>query len=159
MNGDLLWASAPDVEVGTEKPVALTFRHAMHRLTVNYTILDESIDATQIETYCTAHASCRVQLAEGRLIQHDTKETFMALGQKVKFLLLPQSTSEVTLEIRAGKTTKIWKLSEAGNSCPELESGKELTVELTVQEGKIVVSGLSVEGWGDQGTIEGDIIL
>lgn len=155
--GDLLWASAPDVEVGSEQPVALTFRHAMHRLVVKYTVEDPSVEASTIETNCTAYTSCRVDLAGQRLIQTGTKGSVSATGEQVQFLVLPQLTDEVTLEIRAGETSKSWKLSETDFAYPELEGGKQVTVHLKIKAGEITLSGLTIEGWGDQGTIEDEI--
>ena len=38
-------------------------------------------------------------------------------------------------------------------------SGKELTVKLTVRDGKILFAGMTIEGWGNQGTVDGEIIL
>lgn len=155
--GDLLWASAPDVEVGSEQPVALTFRHAMHRLVVKYTVEDPLVEASTIETNCTAYTSCRVDLAGQRLIQTGTKGSVSATGEQVQFLVLPQLTDEVTLEIRAGETSKSWKLSETDFAYPELEGGKQVTVHLKIKAGEITLSGLTIEGWGDQGTIEDEI--
>lgn len=155
--GDLLWASAPDVEVGSEQPVALTFRHAMHRLVVKYTVEDAAVDASQIETRCTALSTCRVDLKEMRLLQAATQDTYTAKGEQVEFLLLPQLSDGVTLEVKAGELTKSWKLSETDFPTPELEGGKQATVHLTIKEGQITLSGMTIEGWGDQGTVEDEI--
>lgn len=40
-----------------------------------------------------------------------------------------------------------------------LEGGKELTVNLTIRDGVILFDGLTIEGWGSQGTIEDEISL
>ena len=157
--GDLLWASAADVHVGTEQPVALTFRHALHRLAVKYTVEDTSVDASRIETRCTAIATARVELSEGRIKPGDTEKTFTATSSEVSFLVLPQPTENVSLEIHAGGMTKTWKLSQTDFPYPELEGGKQVTVNLTVQEGKITLSGLVIEGWGNQGSIDDEIIF
>ena len=157
--GDLLWASAAGVSVGSEKPVSLTFRHALHRLVVKYTVEDPSIDASQIETRCTACATARVELSEGRILLNDSKQTFTATNKEVSFLLLPQSAEEVTLEIHAGSVSRTWKLTETDFSYPELEGGKQVTVNLTIADGTIRIEGISIEGWGDQGTVDDEIIL
>ena len=157
--GDLLWASAAGVGVGTEQPVALTFRHALHRLAVKYTVEDTSVDASKIETRCTTIATARVELSEGRIRLGDTEKTFTATNQEVSFLVLPQPTENVTLEIHAGGMTRTWKLSQTDFPYPELEGGKQVTVNLTVQEEKITLAGLTIEGWGDQGSIDDEIIL
>ena len=46
------------------------------------------------------------------------------------------------------------------DACPAmLEGGKELTVNLTIRDGAILFDGLTIEGWGSQGTIEDEISL
>lgn len=154
---DLLWASKAGVSAGSEQAVDLTFSHALHRLVVKYTVDDPSIDASQIETTCTALASCRVDLLEQRLLQGDTRESYTARGGQVEFLLLPQQTDGVSLEIKAGEASKSWKLSETDFSYPELESGKQVTVQLTIKNGQVTLSGMTIAGWGNQGTIEDEI--
>ncbi len=159
--GDLLWATAPGVEIGTSEPVSLRFTHAMHRLRVRFTVEDASIDASQIETRCTAIANCRVQLSIQKLLEAEiaVKETFTARGPEVTFLLPPQMPSDVTLEVQAGNMVKSWNLADTNFSLPELASGMEGVVDLTVREGTITLAGMSIDGWGDQGTVEGEIIL
>ena len=157
--GDLLWASAAGVSVGTEKPVELTFRHALHRLTVKYTVEDSSVDAAKIETSCTACATARVELPEKQIKLGDTKKTFTKTGGEVHFLILPQQTENVTLEIRTGASSKTWKLSETDFAQPALEGGKQVTVNLKIQNGQITFAGSTIEGWGDQGSVDDQITL
>lgn len=154
---DLLWATQAGVGVGTEQAVDLKFSHALHRLKVLMTVEDASVDASQIETRCTALSTCRVDLKEMRLLQAATQDTYTAKGEQVEFLLLPQLSDGVTLEVNAGELTKSWKLSETDFPTPELEGGKQATVHLTIKEGQITLSGMTIEGWGDQGTVEDEI--
>lgn len=159
--GDLLWATAPDVKIGTTEPIALNFSHAMHRLVVNYQIDDPSIEASQIETRCTAYGSCRVDLSIQKIFQlpEAGKETYTANGSQVKFMLPPQMPSDVTLEIRIGNLTQSWNLADTNFNLLELASGMEGTVNLKVQDGEITLSGMTIGGWGDQGSIDDEIIL
>lgn len=154
---DLLWATQAGVGVGTEQAVDLKFSHALHRLKVLMTVEDAAVDASQIETRCTALSTCRVDLKEMRLLQAATQDTYTAKGEQVEFLLLPQLSDGVTLEVKAGELTKSWKLSETDFPTPELEGGKQATVHLTIKEGQITLSGMTIEGWGDQGTVEDEI--
>lgn len=156
---DLLLATSTNVSVGDERPVALTFQHAMHRLAVNFLVKDFSIETTSIETQCTAYASCRVHLPSGSLLRGDTKDTYTMKGSNVKFLLLPQSTQDVTLKVQTGETAHEWTLAALDSRFETLEPGQELTVNFTVLDGKISFSGITVENWGNQGTIDGEIIL
>ena len=152
-------ASARGVKVGSELPVALHFRHAMHRLVVKYTVEDASVDASAIETSCTARNSCTVDLAANSLECGSTEESFSARGGQVTLLLVPQAADGVALDIRAGSLSKQCTLSQL-DACPAmLEGGKELTVNLTIRDGVILFDGLTIEGCGSQGTIEDEISL
>lgn len=156
-SSDLLWATHASVGVGTQEAVDLTFRHALHRLKVDIAVEDPTVDASQIEVSCTALSTCRVDLKEMRLMQGETQNTYTAMGQSVEFMLLPQLTDIVTLEVKAGELTQSWKLSETDFPTPELEGGKQATVHLTIKDGRITLSGMTIAGWGDQGTVEDEI--
>lgn len=157
--GDLLLAQAAGVSVGSQKPVVLNFRHAMHRLVVKYTVKDPTVTAAEIETLCTALNSCTVEPLAGRIEAGQSTESFSAKGQTACLLLVPQPSKGVKLEIRAGKASKSCMLNEVG-SCPEtLEGGKILTVNLTIESGSITIDGTTIEGWGNQGSIDDEIIL
>ena len=156
---DLLWASARDIEAYTEKPVTLTFKHVMHRLIVNIST-DPETGAQDINTQCTAKYKCDVDLAAGTFDNSATgKETFSATGQKAVFTLVPQPVSEVSLSITVGDRQKTLPLEEIVKGHENLESGMQLTVNITVKNGNIQVDGTTIEGWGDQGTIDGEIIM
>lgn len=75
------------------------------------------------------------------------------------FLLLPQSTQDVTLEVRIGDVSNRWTLATLDPQFQTIEQGKELTVNFTIQNGEISFSGMTIEGWGDQGTIDDEIIV
>ena len=45
------------------------------------------------------------------------------------------------------------------DSTEELQGGKQLSIDLTVKNGYIELGNVTIEGWGNQGTIEGSIIL
>lgn len=80
-----------------------------------------------------------------------------ARGGQVTLLLVPQAADGVALDIRAGSLSKQCTLSQL-DACPAmLEGGKELTVNLTIRDGAILFDGLTIEGWGSQGTIEDEI--
>lgn len=157
--GDLLLARTQGVEAGSQKPVALAFRHAMHRLVVKYSVTDSSVSASDIETSCTARNSCTVDLASGGIEPGESTDSFTARGETASLLLVPQAAKLVTLEIRAGEITKRCTLSELDSAPEMLEGGKILTVNLTIQNGTIRFDGLTIEGWGDQGSIDDEIIL
>ncbi len=156
---DLLWAYRAGIPVGTESPVDLTFKHAMHRLVVQFTE-NSDLATDQVKTDCTAKSTCEVDLMSGTLDNSaSTKSTFSATGDKAVFLIVPQRPSDVSLQVTAGTSTKTFSLAELSSKYDELEGGKQLTVNLTLKDGKITLEGATIEGWGDQGTIEGEIIM
>lgn len=159
---DLLLASTAGVAAGTTPEVALTFRHAMHRLVVNCTVEDpaSSLAAEEIELSCRAKSTCTVDLTTGTL---DTTEagsaTFTAQGASGVFLIVPQDPADVELEVRVGTLSKRYTLAELDPECDTLAGGKQLSVNLTIKDGSIHFDGAAIEGWGDQGTIEDEIIM
>lgn len=156
-SSDLLWATHAGVGVGTQQAVELKFSHALHRLKVLISVEDPTVDAAQIETRCSALSTCRVDLKEMRLMQGVLQNTYTARGQSVEFMLLPQLTDIVTLEVTAGGMTQSWKLSETDFPTPELKGGKQATVHLTIRDGQITLSGTTIAGWGSQGSVEEEI--
>lgn len=107
---DLLLAPAVKVSKSADTKVNLAFKHAMHKLAINYasdgTYTQEQLEA--VKTTCTAKSSCEVNMAAATVNKIDGKTTaFEAVGKAVRFLLVPQTTEEVTLKIELeGKTVE-----------------------------------------------------
>lgn len=158
---DLLVARAAGVSQGTDGTIEMSFRHLMHRLVINYTIEDESFgQLDEISTVCTANSECSVELPDFRIsVSVPSKAEFTGTGNTVSFLLLPQSASEIGLKVSAGDISEEFVLSDFSNAPESLNSGEQLTVDVTLKDGKIVLGNTVIEGWGDQGTIGGEIIL
>lgn len=156
---DLLWARTPDVAVETETSIDLTFKHAMHRLAVNFTV-DPAVTLAEVTTVCTAKSTCEVDLVGGTLnAAASRKASFTQTGEQVAFLLVPQPTAEVSLQVTAGELVKTFTLDELAAGHDSLESGKQLTVNMNISKDSIELNGTTIEGWGDQGTVDGEIIL
>lgn len=157
---DLLLARTTGVDAGSEQPVVLKFRHAMHRLTISYATEDPEIVPDDIETRCTAKSACTVHLAENRLETDETsRATFSEPGGRAVFLLVPQKSNGVLLEIDLGAEVKRLALDTLAGIGEELEGGKQLHITLTVKNGRIEIGDTAIEGWEDQGSIEDDIVL
>lgn len=158
-NKDLLWAHKKGVAVATETPVELDFEHAMHRLVINFNS-DSHLSSDQYSTVCTAKSTCEVDLVAGTLnTTASSKASFTETGTKAVFLLVPQKTSDVTLRITAGAETKEIPLNTIATSIDELKGGMQLTVNLKVKDGSIQFDGTTISAWGEQGTVEGEIIM
>ena len=55
--------------------------------------------------------------------------------------------------------SKTIQLSDLLPSIDQLQTGKQLSVSLAVKEGKVELEGVMIEGWGNQGSIDGSIIM
>lgn len=156
---DLLLAKTENVTVGTNDVVSLKFGHVMHRLVVNFTTEPSYISAGQLVLGCTAKSACTVDLVKGTVASTSKTAKFTASGATATFLLVPQNASDVTLEVQAGNDVKEVALNELVSSVDQLESGKQLTLDLTVKDGAIQLDNVTISGWGNQGTIDGEIIM
>lgn len=159
---DLLLAYAENIENGTEKAVMLTFKHAMHRLVINYTVDNsyQTVTADEIVTDCTALSTCTVNLLEKTVAtENSPKATFSAKEKSTAFLIAPQNAADVTLKVTVGTDTNTCTLDKLVGSNLKLESGKQLELNLLIKEGKITLEGFTIEGWENQGSISGDIIM
>lgn len=158
---DLLLSRTSGIELGTESTVALPFRHAMHRLVLNYTVEgDIELPDDGIETSCNAISSCTVGLLSGTLeVNPSSKTSFTAKGRSAEFILVPQNASEVSFEVKAGDIDRTFTLDELDQKVTSLEGGHKLTVNMVINDGKIIFGDSTIEGWGDQGTVGGEIIL
>lgn len=158
---DLLLAGKQGVAEGSEESISLVFTHAMHRLSVKYTV-EDGIDADAVLTSCTAAASCTVDMLTQTVgADYSSMSGFEKSGKEVSFILVPQKSSSVTLKVTSDGVEKSFVLGElTGASVPsDLEGGKQLTVELKVSKGKIELGNVSISGWENQGTIGGEIIM
>ena len=116
--------------------------------------------AEDIQTVCTAKSTCRVNLREGSIDNSSSqKASFTSYGQTATFLIVPQQSSDVTLTVHVGQDTKTIQLSDLLPSIDQLQTGKQLSVSLAVKEGKVELEGAMIEGWGNQGSIDGSIIM
>jgi len=167
---DLLLAPAMKVSKSADTKVNLVFKHAMHKLAINYasdgTYTQEQLEA--VKTTCTAKSSCEVNMAAATVSKTaDKTAAFEAAGKAVRFLLVPQTSEEVTLKIEIGGKTVEHTLAglnevlkNATQEIPAaLDGGKCLTLNLTFGKDGIVVEGSQIGGWEDQGTVDGDISM
>ena len=154
-------ASVKDVAVGSSDPVKLKFGHAMHRLVIKYLIdASSTVSAADIVTVCNAKSSCKVDMFAGKLDSSESsKSQFEAEGGNVSFMLVPQACSDVEISVKAGELSTTFTVDEKADACDMLEGGKQLTLSLTVKADRIEIGDIVIDGWGDQGTVEVEIIM
>lgn len=99
-------------------------------------------------------------LLDGSLDTTDpTTADFTRTGGEVSFLVVPQQASDVTLDVTAGDISKSFTVGSLKPGLGELKSGMQLRVEITVKEQTIEIGSITIEGWEDQGSIGGEIII
>ena len=138
------------------------FKHALHKLVVKY-VSDDLTDAqlSEISTSVKALSSCSIDMAKGAM-QNGTasglSEVGIMQGSQVSCFMVPQEKDNVTLEVSLDdmvRTLSIPDYDQDDNPVNMLEGGKCLTVQINVSSEKIV----QIEGWGQQGSVDGDIEL
>lgn len=164
--GDLLLAAAQPVEVGTSEAVSLTFRHALHRLNLEFLpgkgYTEEDLDLMS----CTFSAknTCVVDAVKGSVKEvKDEQGSLTVTGVKASFYLVPQATNGISFTLTLGGETKHFTLDalfkQSGNPQTALESGKSCTLTLKVGRDGITVSGGSIGAWEDQATADGEVVI
>lgn len=82
---------------------------------------------------------------------------------ETSFYLVPQPTGDIILNIGIGsdkKTITLDKLLEQlGTPQSGLEGGKRCKLTLKVSKEGITVEGGSINGWGDQVTADGEVVI
>lgn len=156
---DLLLALNKGIDSGSAS-VSLRFGHAMHRLTIEFSTDDAWLQPSAIETTCTAKSTCTVNLADGTVDNTASRRaSFTGNGSSMTLLIVPQSTSDVVLDVNTGEYSTRVTLDELTDDFDMLESGKQSRFRLNIRNGKIEIGDATIEGWGDQGTVDGEIIM
>lgn len=164
---DLLLAQAVETEIGKNAEIMLAFKHAMHLLKINYSS-DGSFSESQLASAkmtCTAKAECEISLKEGTVLSATGNETeFTEQGSRIEFLLVPQASEYVALQIEInGKTFSCSlpelqdKLENNGEIPQSLESGKSLILNLNITSEGITIRNTEIGKWENQGTVDGEI--
>ena len=128
---------------------------------------DDLTDAqlSEISTSVKALSSCSIDMAKGAM-QNGTasglSEVGIMQGSQVSCFMVPQEKDNVTLEVSLDdmvRTLSIPDYDQDDNPVNMLEGGKCLTVQINVSSEKIELDGVQIEGWGQQGSVDGDIEL
>lgn len=162
---DLLLSESQKVTVGSESPVNLTFKHATHKLNIVYTSDFYTADElAAMQTVCNAKNKCVVNATSGTIkeVLNDNSD-FSADGASVSFLLIPQATEGVELNIKIGQLSKSYNLkdllTQIGNPQEELIGGKKIDISLKVSKDMITVENAAIGAWEDQTTANGEVII
>ncbi|EJW96210.1 hypothetical protein, secreted [gut metagenome] len=164
---DFLAAPATAVEQNVTQQVNLKFKHLMHRLVVKLEA-DEStvtqdglrqatLTLSQWMPVATLHLlKAEAQGATGTPVQQ------AVTGDQGTFILPPQPVGQIQLKVQVDQRQHTFRLSDmqvGGHPVRQLESGQSLTLTIRVSKGSFVITGQQIEGWGNQGEADGEIIL
>ena len=168
-NPDLLLATPVTASKGED--VALAFRHAMHRLTVN---LSTDIDGWDIATAQVSlagmNASATVNITAGTVTPSEADATDGDYGTKTgaaaTFVVAPQkvTTNADWIQITMDGEQYVYKVPAnitlpGGTTAPltALESGKTLTLNLALTRDGVTLTTGDIAAWDTQATIDGEI--
>lgn len=157
---NLLLARTSGVEVGTESPVYLNFRHAMCRLVIRYTVdaTPDGREEKELVTDCAALSRCKVNLLDGTLDSSSSPQAlFTVSGKYAVFLLVPQRASDIRLSVRLGEEVCQVSLDQLVGKEMKLESGNQLILNLTLKDGRLWLGDFVIEGWDNQGVFDQSI--
>lgn len=163
LDADLLLAPAVEVPKGA-KSVAMPFRHAMHKLVVQYVADDAYATALNgISTTLYAHTVCTVDLTKGAVAESSAKtpaDYSAKNGENVSWLVVPQSRDGVKLTVTLDGQSREFTLPERTTEerpLTTLDGGKILSVTLRVSKNGITLEGTTIGKWEEQGSIDGKI--
>lgn len=168
-NKDLLLATPVTASKGED--VALAFRHAMHRLTVN---LSTDIDGWNLATAQVSlagmNASATVNITAGTVTPGEADATDGDYGTKTgastTFVVAPQKVTADAdwIQITMDGKQYVYKVPASitlpgGGTAPltALESGKTLTLNLALTRSSVTLTCGDIAAWDTQATIDGEI--
>lgn len=166
LDNDLLLATPQSVTAGTTETVNLVFKHAMHKLALTFVPGSgyTDLDISSLSLNINAKTTCLVDGKKG--VIKEVKNTFgnyISKGKTALFYLVPQNTSEVTLDISVKDLHSRFTLEELFNKIAnqqnDLIGGKCSTLTLKVSINGISVEGGSIGAWENQVTADGEVII
>ena len=170
---DLLLAPAQPVDAFSTVPIYLAFGHALHKLELNFTADAADYTAEELAALtltCTARKACVVDARGGtvRSVTSD-KAAFHSTGAKAVFILPPQPTADVQVELTVGESTTSTTLADLleqlGKPHNTLDGGSrlELNITLSREEGvtdtPVNVGDATIGPWDDQDIVSGTVGL
>ena len=173
---DLLLATPATVAEG--ETVNLPFHHAMHRLIIQMSCDIAELGVTH-EQFVAAKASllnmnaaAAVDVKTGTVTPGEATDADGDYGTKTGlpiFIIAPQKVTSGTewIKIELADMTFVYKMPatlKGGTPLTQLESGKQLTLMLTLKktpagDPEVVLSGHQISGWINENEIDGELNL
>lgn len=164
---DFLFSTQTSIKKGTSSPIELKFTHALHKLKVNVSADKSTISEEQIEgvsiTCIDFKPIAHLNLLTGKAVSASgDASSIESKDSKAEFIIPSQEIGNIKLLIKLGNREKMYELSNSivnGTPLTILESGKSLSINITVSEKDFIISGQSISGWDNQGEINDSIII
>lgn len=147
----------PKVTVSKGNTVNLQFKHVMHKLAVNISsnyYTSSELDAATISLK-NLKSDASVDFFNGTLDKNSASGTDTYASQQgasTKFIVAPQTLIQGTEILDITISGKIFKWT-VPTTLTELESGKILTLNLSVNRNNVVLNAGNITGWDNQGSI------
>ncbi|MEJ8763911.1 fimbrillin family protein [Phocaeicola sp. HCN-40430] len=163
---DLLLADPQELISGSDHTVYLTFRHAMHKINFKFTcgngVTEDDIQS--LSFVLNAKTSCMIDAAEAVIKElKSDKGDYESTGDKATFYLVPQPTSDITLNITVGgKSEQIALdklLQQLDTPHAELKGGQCTSLTLKINSNSITIESGTIGGWVNQDTIDGEVTI
>lgn len=171
-NKDLLIAEPIHVPIKSTNAQHLVFRHAMHKVEVNYTISSDALlDNAQISTTLRNIApEAIINVMKGTNEGVTEKRTdITAKGQKVTFLIPPQNAEGITLEVKIKAEGELQERTYTypfpknieGKEEPlkKFEENSVIRLNVKVTRMAILLESATISPWNSQGEIKDEIII
>ncbi|MDR0334010.1 MAG: fimbrillin family protein [Dysgonamonadaceae bacterium] len=159
-NPDLLYASVSGINRSDK--VNLVFDHIMHKLVINLTSNNNYYTTAQLNaaTITLKNLKSTAAVSANGVVNLNNASGSNAYPEKTGtnnfFIVAPQTLTEGTdfLEVLIDGKAFVRKVC---SEVTALESGKVLTLNLSVGRDQLTLNGQNVNQWGSQGTITEDL--
>lgn len=164
---DFLAAAATPLQQNVTSQVNLKFKHLMHRFAVKLVADGSTVTQTSLTTATLTLSQWKpaatINLLTAEVLGTTGSPALKTItGDQAAFIIPPQSVGDAQLKVQVDNRSQTFKLSEikvGSTPVSQLESGKTLTLTIQVSKGAFVITGQSINGWGNQGEADGEIIL
>ena len=167
-NPDLLVATPVAIHKDQESTIQLVFKHQMHKLHVELVAGDPSITASDLSqaalTFRNFYPTATIQLSDATTSAvSGALQSLSVTAQQADFIVPAQVAGTMEVEVKLKDKAKIFKIAETevnGSLVQQLESGKTLSLKITVNKADMKLTvATHINGWENQGEKNDNIII
>lgn len=164
---DLLLASPVKASTESSSPINLSFRHALHKLSV---VLIPQGNKVSSDILSKAVITCKnvksiavIDLLNGKAITSNGPTIELTKnGATTNFLIPAQEVGDMEISINVEGREAHYQLSKLkikDQQLKNLESGKAFSLQVKVSKESFTIVGQNISGWEKQGEADGTITL